>query len=70
MSKKDYIKFAKMVQVQNTRIVHTNNTVTDGNADNLLKEQLQTLAESMADIFAEDNPNFDRERFLKACGIS
>lgn len=26
-------------------------------------------AEHIADVFARENPNFDRARFLKACGI-
>ena len=28
------------------------------------------LAVHMADGFAIDNPNFNRERFLKACGVT
>ena len=27
------------------------------------------IAESMADMLQADNPNFDRARFLKSCGI-
>jgi hypothetical protein len=27
------------------------------------------LANRLADYFAQDNPKFDRQRFLKACGI-
>lgn len=27
------------------------------------------IAENMADEFAADNQNFDRARFLKACGV-
>lgn len=26
-------------------------------------------ADDLADCFTEDNPRFDRERFLKACGL-
>mgnify|MGYP001566967451 FL=1 len=29
---------------------------------------LQPLARRLADIFAGDNPAFDRDRFLHACG--
>jgi hypothetical protein len=29
-----------------------------------------TLARTLADALAADNPRFDRERFLTACGIS
>ena len=28
-----------------------------------------SLAKRMAYYFADDNPKFDRERFLKACGV-
>ena len=28
------------------------------------------LALRIADIFAEDNPNFDRSRFLEACTLA
>lgn len=27
------------------------------------------IAHSLADIFAQENPNFDRARFLKASGV-
>ena len=30
-----------------------------------VKTEIVTLAERMADIFGEDNPRFDRDRFLK-----
>lgn len=30
---------------------------------------VQDIAEDLADLFAQDNPNFDREKFLKAAGI-
>lgn len=32
-------------------------------------ETLETTAARLADYFATDNPRFDRERFLAACGI-
>lgn len=28
------------------------------------------LARSTADMFAKENPRFDREKFLKACGVT
>ena len=28
------------------------------------------LAENLAGYFATENPNFDRQRFLKACGLN
>ena len=30
---------------------------------------IKYLAESIADVCADNNPNFDRERFIKACGL-
>ena len=29
----------------------------------------ETLAKEFIQMFEEDNPNFDDERFIKACGI-
>jgi hypothetical protein len=31
--------------------------------------QRANIARSLADYFETENPNFDRERFLTACGI-
>lgn len=33
-------------------------------------EVLRRVAGLIAEVFAEDNPRFDRERFLKACGVT
>jgi hypothetical protein len=30
----------------------------------------QTVADDLADYFAKENPRFDRDRFLKACGVA
>lgn len=32
--------------------------------------QVENIIRSAADIFAQDNPNFDRARFYAACGLS
>lgn len=29
----------------------------------------EPIAQQFADLFEQDNPNFDRDRFLKACGV-
>lgn len=31
---------------------------------------VQDIAQNLADVFATDNPNFDRQRFYRACGIT
>lgn len=29
----------------------------------------RSITDKLADYFASNNPNFDREKFLKACGL-
>lgn len=33
-------------------------------------DAVKQIAEQLADYFAEENPNFDRKRFLEACGVN
>lgn len=33
-------------------------------------DKLAYIAEHLAEYFASDNPRFNRERFLKACGVA
>lgn len=54
MSRKNYVRFAKLAKV-----IYTTTE------DKLLAE---LIAEKMCEIFEEDNPRFDRERFLAAAG--
>ena len=58
MSRKDYVAFAELVHM----LVHDQCDTRPGGG-----LQLDTLVEGMADIFAGDNPRFDRGRFLVAC---
>ena len=53
MSKKDYIEFAKMFKdlLKN---------------ENLSKDTILKTVNETIDIFAYDNPNFDRSRFMSA----
>lgn len=51
MSRKDYEKFAQMMR----------------QTDDLTDEQRTTMANRMATVFALDNPNFSRTRFIEAC---
>jgi len=53
MTKKDYIKIAKILKT------------TD-----LEPHKRASLVVSFAQICREDNPNFDFDRFLKACGVA
>lgn len=34
------------------------------------EEAIRSIARKLADVFASENPRFDRARFLAACGIT
>lgn len=34
------------------------------------RQAVERVAEGLANIFARENPRFDRARFLKACGLT
>ena len=56
MTRKDYTKFADMLQ---------------GLRKAQFDEQIvSVVVDEISFIFAEDNPRFDRERFLKACELN
>lgn len=64
MSKSTYIKFATMFKEQREDIL-------EHYSGHMLchYSTWATIVGKTADIFAADNPRFDRSRFLKACGI-
>lgn len=57
-SKKDYVAIARILAATSM------NANTGGEYDTLAQVAVQ-----LADYFAEDNPLFDRARFLKAAGV-
>ena len=62
MTRKDYILIAG---VFNRRI----NAIADGATDREIFGAVKSTAMHMATALATDNPRFDRERFLAACGV-
>ena len=56
MSRKDYVAIAAAIRAEYE-------AVADGPA---LRRVVEQTADRIADVFAADNPNFDRERFLRA----
>lgn len=61
MTKKDYVKVAAMMKkLRKATGVY--------NAEGRTLVLAKDVEDGLADIFAEDNPLFDRERFIKACG--
>lgn len=65
MSKKDYIKFAKML-AEEREFLQSRIEEPPYQSYNF---EMGVIANKIADIFADDNPNFDNKRFLKACGL-
>jgi len=55
MTRKDYEKFARMLKMLGDCHVSYDPAI------------LKIVCEATADIFKEDNPHFDRARFLEAC---
>lgn len=45
------------------------NPLTTPQAASGAKVALRNVATNLCTFFREENPNFDRERFLKACGF-
>jgi hypothetical protein len=57
MTKKDYIQIAVLLKDARDPL--------SWGFDHLINQ----LTESFADVLAEDNPQFDRARFLEAAGV-
>ena len=58
MTRKDYIRFAAMLK----------DMLIDCSS-NASKAAIVETCRRSANIFSADNANFDRARFLKACGV-
>lgn len=65
MTKKDYTAFAGMMKGFTSSI----RPKSGDEGDIVFACTVEEIAFDMADIFAKDNPRFDREKFLKACGF-
>jgi hypothetical protein len=57
MSRKDYVAFARLVNMLRAE-------------GELSLNGAVAMAVGMADVFAGDNPRFDRGRFLAACDLT
>lgn len=57
MSKKHFIAIAKILNMVGSSTGYDRSTAT-------------AIAHSLADVFQEENPRFDRSRFLDACGVT
>lgn len=67
MTRKDYEKFARMLRT------YTKRAANHKDQDSLEAAQYwDTVSFAVGvcvDVFAEDDPHFDRKRFLEACGL-
>lgn len=59
MTRKDYWKFAAMLSYSRP----------NRNTESTLFAFWAARVKQVADIFQEDNPRFNRERFYEACGL-
>ena len=68
MTKKDYELIAKKIYYLTTV------SMIAGRGEVVKKEQILTvldcLAEHLAEGLEKDNPKFDEDKFIKACGLS
>ena len=61
MSKKVYVQFADMLNREFSENKFMHNDASAREDVNIINR--------IADLFADDNPQFNREKFLKACGL-
>ena len=70
MTKKDYIKFAALLQKARMNIekntLEKDYTSTESY---LLQKQIDYLRDDMITMFMADNPRFDGVKFAKACEV-
>lgn len=62
MTRKDYVAIA--AAIHNRALAFDVGAHIDGEA------AVYMVARDLADVLANDNPRFDRARFLKACGVT
>ena len=66
MSRKDYLALAAVIanELQELR------AGTSSSHTKHCKDLLVTVAYGMCEVFEQDNPNFDEDRFMGACGFN
>jgi hypothetical protein len=66
MSKKHFIAIAATIRSQ----IDSESHLIAGPRKTVRLETIAESANRLADVFANENPRFDRARFLAACGIN
>lgn len=70
MTRKDYEKIAKVIVYNRNQmgLPDRNESATDSAIRTGYTVALNDVTYMLCDMLAQDNPRFDRARFLKACG--
>lgn len=66
MTKKDYVAFARIIQQERADVP---SYISDTTAQVIAFQAIRRIVGAMMIEFAQDNPRFNRERFLIACGL-
>lgn len=71
MTRKDYILIAETIAQMSRDIAMDHEALTERGQAILIGEQLavQSIAYRLADQLRQDNPRFDRGRFIEACQL-
>ncbi|PSH64675.1 hypothetical protein CU103_12390 [Phyllobacterium sophorae] len=65
MTKKHYIAVSDVFRDEMKYL----RTFLDRNGNDIAKDHLENVAVQLAIFFKKDNPRFNRERFMTACGF-
>ncbi len=70
LSKKHFERIAREInnEIVNANCILALSAKAEGERDGRL-DALTNLTDSLCVFFREENPNFDKSRFLKACGF-
>lgn len=71
MTKKDYIALADAFRLARVQVGTVSQTINKTNAKTEKAERfaIDSCVFNVATVLANDNPAFDRARFLTACGV-
>ena len=67
MTRKDYKLFAEMIR--NLKNSENHDALDNGLGLYGYNRAIEDMASELVKLFADDNSNFDSDRFLKACGL-
>jgi len=67
MTKKHFKAIADIIYIQHKEYISQYNK--DNNYADGYGQSCQDIANELTDYFAKENPRFDRDKFLTACGL-